>query len=184
MKFLLSLTLLVLGATSLLAQKPQTDTSPTESVVLSEEGDSPVILFDKKEITRSELAALDPTQIGDIQILNGAEANKRFGKYKKNGAIVVSSTPPTDVVSSKTMKAVPSAPAEQVETLSEGKVKISLGSELNAHVVIDGEASTMETLQAMKPDQIMSIDILKAAAATKKYGALAKEGAIEVKTKQ
>lgn len=185
MKLLLSLSLLVLTMTGLLAQKAQSSADQTQSVVLSEESDSPIILFDKKEITQNELAAMDKSEIGDIEILSGEEAKERFGKYEKNGAIVISSTPPADVISKNSFKpASPSAPGEQIVRASGEEIKLSLDSALDAHVVIDGKASTMEILQAMKPAQIESMEVLKGDVAALKYGEVAKDGAIEVTTKQ
>jgi len=179
MKFLLSFSFLLFVTLCAYAQTPQSASAPTQSVVLSEEGDSPVILFDKKEISQQELAQMDQQNIGDIEILNGEEAKERFGKYGKNGAIVISSTPPADVISASSVNA---APAEQKARATED-VKMSL-SDADAHVVIDGKPSTMEVLKAMSPDQIKAMEVLKGEVATKKYGEVAKDGAIEVTTKQ
>ncbi len=185
MKLFFSLCFFVLSAALSSAQTTPTASQPTQSVVLSEEGDGPVILFDKTEITQAQLADMDEQNIGDIQILTGEQAHARFGKYKKNGAIVISSTPPADVIQPTDLDAiVPAAPAEQVTDAVSDEVKMSFGSDLKAHIVIDGKPSSMEKLQAMSPSQIKSMEVMKGDAATKKYGDLAKDGAIEVTTKQ
>ncbi len=185
MKLLFPLFFTLFTATVAIAQSTPTASQPTQSVVLSEEGDGPVILFDKQEITQAQLAEMDERSIGDIQILSGAQAKERFGKYGKNGAIVISSTPPADVIQAdQAAKKRPSAPAEQVTYASGDEVKMSFGTDLNAHVVIDGKPSTMEALQALSPDQIKSMEVVKGDAAITKYGDVAKEGAIEVTTKR
>ncbi|MFK8056900.1 MAG: hypothetical protein AB8F78_12330 [Saprospiraceae bacterium] len=181
MKFLYSLLLFILAATSLLAQTPPTSTTPTQTVVLSEDGDSPAILFDEREISQAELAAMDSQNIGDIQILSGEEAQARFGKYSTHGAIVISTKAQAPVVT-ETVTTV--APSEKVSDAMSDEVKMSFGTDLNAYVIIDGKPSTMKVLEGIETDKIKSMMVLKAAVATEKYGDVAKEGAIEVTTKQ
>jgi len=184
MKLFLTLFFFILSTLSAIAQSEQTVDEPTQSVVLSEDGNSPTILLDRQEITQGELAEMDPNTIGSIEILTGKEAKDRFGKYEDFGAIVITSQKYAPVQSEKTVVESSTIPSEKVSVANSDEVKMSFGSDLNAHVRIDGQPSTMEILQSLKPDQIESMVVLKGEAAAAKYGALAKEGAIEVITKQ
>jgi len=183
MKLLLLLPLFALSCASLYGQTPQTSSEVTESVVLAGQEDSPVILFDKREITQGELSAMDQQKIGDIEILSGEEAQERFGKYETHGAIVISSKQRAPEIIEVDSTA-PSAPSEKMPDATSEEVKMSFGTNLQAHVLIDGNASTMEALENMDPEEIASMKILKKAVAVKKYGDVAKEGAIEVISKQ
>ena len=185
MKSLFPLCLFVLSASFAGAQSTPTAKQPSQSVVLLEESDSPVILFDKNEITQAQLAKMDEQNIGDIEILSGEEAKERFGKYEKNGAIVISSTPPADVIQPKQMeKGAKPAPSEQVSVATDEEVKMSFSSDLNAYVLIDGKPSTMKMLDKLDPALIKSMTVVKGDDAIKKYGDVAKDGAVEVITKQ
>jgi TonB-dependent SusC/RagA subfamily outer membrane receptor len=53
-----------------------------------------------------------------------------------------------------------------------------------ALIFIDGEKKTQKEMDAMSPDQIKSVEILKGDAAIKAYGAEAKDGVIKITTKK
>ncbi len=53
----------------------------------------------------------------------------------------------------------------------------------NAFYLIDGKESTVDKVKNISPDNIVSISVLKDTAATNKYGDKAKNGAIEIYTK-
>ena len=70
------------------------------------------------------------------------------------------------------------------ENAKEGVVQIKLKSEAQPLYVIDGEISTKETLDNLKPEQIESIDVLKGEKATAAYGEKGKNGVLLIKTKK
>jgi len=124
--------------------------------------------------------------MGQIKIFSGEEAKTRFGKYETKGAIVISSTPPADVVNTAT-RTIESSAVAYSEKEGVGKTEgatTSFSFDLEAYVIVDGKPSTMDVLQTMKPTQIESINVLKEAEAIEKYGELGKNGAVEVTSKQ
>ena len=164
---------------ALLAAAPQLVLAQADqSVVLNGDGDGPVVLLDGAEISQQQLAGMSTADIGSIEILTGEQALAAYGKYGEHGAIVVS----TDAPAPREVSSVSSAevPAERAV---EGEVKMSFGADLDAYVIIDGEPSDMDALQALKPNVIESIDIVKGADAVATYGDVAKQGAIVVVTK-
>jgi TonB-dependent SusC/RagA subfamily outer membrane receptor len=69
------------------------------------------------------------------------------------------------------------------------KVKVEIqpkGSSKNSPslILIDGEKKTQKEMDAMSPDQIKSVEILKGEAAIKAYGPDAKDGVIKITTKK
>jgi TonB-dependent SusC/RagA subfamily outer membrane receptor len=69
------------------------------------------------------------------------------------------------------------------------KVKVQIqpkGSSKNspALIFVDGEKMTQKEMDAISPDQIKSVEILKGDAAIKAYGAEAKDGVIKITTKK
>ncbi len=69
------------------------------------------------------------------------------------------------------------------------KVKVEIqpkGSSKNSPslIFVDGEKMTQKEMDALSPDQIKSVEILKGEAAIKAYGAEAKDGVIKITTKK
>ncbi len=69
------------------------------------------------------------------------------------------------------------------------KVKVEIqpkGSSKNypSLIFIDGEKKTKKELDALSPDQIKSVEVLKGESAIKEYGAEAKDGVIKITTKK
>lgn len=58
------------------------------------------------------------------------------------------------------------------------------GKKVPALIFVDGEKKTQKEMDAMSPDQIKSVEILKGDAAIKAYGAEAKDGVIKITTKK
>lgn len=70
------------------------------------------------------------------------------------------------------------------ENAKEGVVQIKLKSEAQPLYVIDGEISTKEALDKLKPEQIEAIDVLKGEKATAAYGEKGKNGVIIIRVKK
>jgi TonB-dependent SusC/RagA subfamily outer membrane receptor len=70
------------------------------------------------------------------------------------------------------------------ENAKEGVVQIKLKSEAQPLIVIDGEISTKETMDKLKPEQIEAIDVLKGEKATAAYGEKGKNGVIMIRVKK
>ena len=184
MKLFLTFALFISAITYVNAQVDQISGKSSESVILEDGGNSPVILYDTREISQAELSAMDQKDIGSIEILNGEEAGSRFGKYMDYGAIVISSQKDVPVKTETPSFKSSSAPSEKISSPKSDEVKMSFGSDLNAYILIDGQPSTMAILQNLKPEQIETMQVIKREAAVEKYGEVAKEGDIEVTTRQ
>ena len=70
------------------------------------------------------------------------------------------------------------------ENAKEGVVQIKLKSEAQPLYVIDGEISTKEAMDNLKPEQIEAIDVLKGEKATAAYGEKGKNGVIMIRVKK
>ena len=70
------------------------------------------------------------------------------------------------------------------ENAKEGVVQIKLKNEAQPLIVIDGEISTKEAMDNLKPEQIEAIDVLKGEKATAAYGEKGKNGVIMIRVKK
>ena len=144
--------------------------------VLGDADAGPAVLFDGEEITQEELAALKPAQMGDIKILDGAQAKAKYGKYAEHGVVVVTSA---------SAAASQVAASERVELTSgpagQGTVKASLPEA--GYYEIDGRPATLEQVRAVDPASIESVQVFKGSEAEIRFGPSAKEGAVVVVTK-
>jgi TonB-dependent SusC/RagA subfamily outer membrane receptor len=70
------------------------------------------------------------------------------------------------------------------ENAKEGVVQIKLKNEAQPLYVIDGEISTKEAMDNLKPEQIEAIDVLKGEKATAAYGEKGKNGVIMIRVKK
>ena len=74
-----------------------------------------------------------------------------------------------------------------VEAGKKSGVTFSVGSDFKESpslIFVDGEKKTKKKLDALSPDQIKSVEILKGESAIKAYGAEAKDGVIKITTKK
>ena len=74
-----------------------------------------------------------------------------------------------------------------VESGKKSGVTFSVGSDFKESpslIFVDGEKKTKKEMDALSPDQIKSIEILKGESAIKAYGAEAKDGVIKITTKK
>jgi len=74
-----------------------------------------------------------------------------------------------------------------VEAGKKSGVTFSVGSDFKESpslIFVDGEKKTKKELDALSPDQIKSVQILKGESAIKEYGPEAKDGVIKITTKK
>lgn len=146
----------------------------TEVTVTGDGG--PAVLFDGREITQEELAALSPEQMGDIKILDGAQAEAAYGKYAEHGVVVV--TGPQTRAAAVVQERAAVAPAERPV----GKVKAQLPEA--SYYEIDGRPATAEAVRALDPGSIESVQVFKGSEAEIRFGPSAEGGAVSVVTKK
>ena len=70
------------------------------------------------------------------------------------------------------------------ENAKEGVIQIKLKNEAQPLYVIDGEISTKEAMDNLKPEQIEAIDVLKGEKATAAYGEKGRNGVIMIRVKK
>lgn len=119
-------------------------------------GTSALCIIDGKVVSNETIKALSPNDIESINVLKGESATANYGEKGKNGVIVITT---------KATKTSSSMPKE-------------------ALYVIDGKEVSVELAEAINPDRIERVDVLKGEAATQKYGDKAKQGAIEITLKK
>ena len=126
--------------------------------------EEPLIILDGKEITRTQMDQISPNEIASISVLKDASAIKLYGKKAENGVILITSK-------SNNQK-------------NTSAVKLNLGDTINPPLfILDGNKISLKATKRVHPDDIKSINILKDKEAVKKYGESAKNGAVEINSK-
>lgn len=152
--------------------------SAQTEVTVSGDG-GPAVLFDGEEITQEELAALSPDQMGDIKILDGAQAKAKYGKYAEHGVVVVTGPGKAAPAVAPTESVRPTAPAPPPAA---GKVKAKLPDA--SYYEIDGRPASAKAVRALDPASIESLQVFKGSEAEIRFGPSAKDGAVSVVTKK
>ena len=161
---------------ALLALAPLAFAAAQATVAVGEGG--PSVLFDGTEITQEELAALKPEQMGDIKILDGAQAKAKYGKYAEHGVVVVTSPATAAAARAAAERSVVEAAAPRP---AGGTVKAQLPDA--GYYEIDGKPATAEAVRALDPERIKSVQVFKGSEAEIRFGPSAAEGAVSVITK-
>ncbi len=115
----------------------------------------PLIILKDQELTHQEMQAIDPNSIANITVLKDENAIKTYGDKGKNGVIILRLKDST-------------APDTQPQPL----------------YIVDGEEISKDKMEAIRPETIESVDVLKDQAATTKYGAKGAHGVIIITTKK
>ena len=153
----------------------------TKVVVLKEDGSvpSPLIMVIKehdsipanalliangKEISNKEMKNISPNNILSIKILKGGIAIKKYGEKGKDGVLEITTIYENIYAKKNDSSNLPGIP------------KITL-------IFADGKEIARDEMKDINPANIQSISILKGESAIKKYGNKAKEGVIEIFTK-
>jgi len=126
---------------------------------------NPLYIVDGKPV--AEIESLNPEQIESVSVLKGAEAIKLYGtEGGKNGVVLVTTK-------------------EGANAVSNVRVKVKSTGSLSGQkplVILDGE-KTDEDVNAINPENIAAISVLKSETATAKYGEEGKNGVILISTK-
>jgi hypothetical protein len=125
----------------------------------------PIYFLDGKEITAAEMKSIDASEISTVNFYKNEHAIEKYGEKGKNGVV--------DIV---TKKAATTTKAERNVT------KISMPEKVIYY--IDGELSGKKEVDALDPNDIGTINVLKGETAKRKYGEDAKDGVIEITLKK
>jgi len=132
------------------------------TLIIKKEGaDAVLYIIDGKATDKPLAEKIKPEDIKSINVLKNEAATTVYGDRGKNGVIIITTknyNPKSTVV----LKGGPDAPL----------------------YVLDGNFISAEELQlSISPDDILSMNVLKADAAVKAYGDKGKNGAIEITSK-
>lgn len=117
--------------------------------------EDPLYIINGKIATKKDLDALNPDVIQEVKVLKVEMAEAEYGDKGKNGVLIIS----TDETKNKTE--IPE----------------------NILVIIDGKPSSKKAMDALNPDVIKEVNILKPEMAKEKYGEKGDYGAIIITTK-
>ncbi len=147
-----------------------------------------LLIVDGKEIPNKEMKNISPQNIQSINVLKGEKAIKKYGGKGKEGAIEITTknakydgfSGTADTVFFKGSFSNPIAGHSDFS----GK-GIHPDSKIPDGVLlfVDGKEISKDDMKNMDPNNFQSVTILKGESAIKKYGEKAKEGAIEITTK-
>ena len=140
------------------------------------------------QITTKKGGSEDAAAIGRI-VVRGVPLDN--SKILEERVLIISDTVQlngkTVLFKSNSLKDIQFMEKGLVESGKKSGVTFSVGSDFKESpslILIDGEKKTKKEMDAMSPDQIKSVEILKGDAAIKAYGAEAKDGVIKITTKK
>ncbi len=125
----------------------------------------PLIIIDGRQISKSELDAINSKDIESVTVLKGESATKLHGDKGKNGVIIV-----------------------KLRTPQESGIKMDWSNFRDRDnpplVIINGKEEPFKALEEIEPLNIKSINVLKDDNAINKYGEKAKNGVLEITLKE
>ena len=137
--------------------------APSGGVAIrSANGVTPLYIVDGKEISSAELALIDPQSIESINVLKDKSATTLYGEKGKDGVVIITSK--------KRVEGFP---------LNSDVAKINP----DPLYVINGKISSKVEADALNPLDISTVNVIKGQPSVDKYGEKAKEGAVEIITK-
>lgn len=167
-------------------------------------GNTPLYILNGNIIDEDGFSALNPNEIETVNVLNGKSAESLYGKRGENGVIMVTTKMKTDhyIVGNGKKEGVTielrgtanisdetGDPAKEPKIVLRGKGAKTLnlvGVDNGTKVlwVVDGKVLDENEQQELDPNTIKTINVLKDAAGTGKYGEAGKHGVIEVTLKK
>ena len=150
-------------------------------------GNPPLIIVDGV-VRDIDVNKIDPNTIESISVIKGESAENLYGEKGKEGVIEITLKKGTNTVDLNTP--IQNTNNEKVNLKgtapvgSSFKIRTSDGSPINALIVIDGVISDKSRMDALDPNNVESINVLKNKSTVDKYGEKGKEGVIEITTKK
>ena len=118
---------------------------------------APLFVIDGREALSEDFNALDPADIESITVLKDKSATELYGDKGANGVVLATTKLRTTVC----------------QKMDKDRILI----------LCDGKRITGEELEALSPDKIERVEVMKDSVSKAKYGAADKEGVILVKMK-
>jgi TonB family protein len=120
--------------------------------------DAPLYILDGKEMDKNKLEGVSPDDIASINVLKDGSATAIYGEKGKNGVIVI------------VTKSYAKANQETSPSLKD------------AILIVEGKEVSQEVFEAISPDRIERMDVMKDEASIKKYGGDASKKGVAIIT--
>ncbi len=135
-------------------QQEYKDTTPSKTNTSSQ---PPLYIIDGKISSKEKADAIDPNSIESVNVLKDKNATGKYGDKGKNGVVEITLKPN----------------ASNTKSTSS-----------NALYILDGQIVSKEKADALDPNSIESVTVLKDKDATDKYGDKGKNGVVEITLKK
>jgi len=153
----------------------------------------PLYIVDGREISKNQLELINPDSIASINVWKGQHAIDIYGEKGKNGVVVItlksgySNIPEANhedslQIGSPSLTVHDTIDGSPMVTGKASGVKLNLENE-NPLIILDGKETSKSNFAKLKPEDIKSINVWKGQKAIDEYGVKARDGAIEVQTK-
>lgn len=159
------------------------------TVRLTTKNEKPLIIIDGiKQDSNFKIEDLNPNNIQSINVLKGHHATMKYNESGKNGVMEITTK---DKAGINKFQSIQSKTAEGFDSKEDKEVngwKVSGFSTLDGYkplIVVDGKAKESNfNIEDIPKENINKIDVLKGKIAQNKYGEKAKDGVIEITTKE
>lgn len=155
--------------------------------------DDALYIIDGKESSYTAMKTLDPKDIESISVLKDKSATETYGSKGENGVIIITTKKETASPSVIPLTKLTAAqPAESNQNTAgktspqkEDNIKMTNIKANSPIVIIEGKEVSQDILQAINPEKIESINVLKGDNSVATYGERARNsGVIEVTLKK
>jgi len=147
--------------------------------------DKAMIIADGEVISYAALKKIKPEDIKSISILKDKSATAVYGEKGKNGVIIINTKIKELVLKEVPLNYISDTPSENVNL--NGNIRFrnsSLDPAKQPLYVVDGNIQTGKfELNAIDPNDIQTVNVLKGESTLNKYGEAGKNGVIEITTK-
>ena len=152
---------------------------PPISLNISKDSNNPpLFIVDDSPVTESIFKAINPETIYSVNVLKGEEGTKKFGDKAKNGVVEVTLKP-----NLKPLVLTDSLTHQRISIRSNG-FNWDGNSKPSPLIIMDGVIIEKAKMEAVNPDNIESIQVLKGKSATALYGVKGKDGVILITSKK
>lgn len=131
-----------------------------------------LVIIDGKESTKAEMEKINPDKIESIDVLKDKASAEKYGGKGKDGVIII------------TLKNDDKTQNFKVHSTSPFEFRNADESKNQALVVVDGIVAENQDVNAIPPETIESVSVLKDESATILYGDKGKNGVILIVTKK
>jgi len=167
---------------------------PMASAGLLSPDSIPLYILDGVEASQEEIETLDPNNIQSIEVLKGPKAEKAYPSRGSNGVLLISLKSTEEdrsfqFIEEQENGVIPIADLEHVDK-RKGETVVIRKSEIGRSAadsmplfILDGAEVSQEEIEALDPDMIQRIDVLKGVKAREAYPSRGDNGVVLVSLK-